>query len=187
MSLFKILWSKHFDLLWQVTSVTAELAPSLNFYQNTHLRGSLFLKRKDGRDTARKNDCSDTSYLRCNTGPFVAVNRGEARSGEIGNIFYDILEKRKTQVLLNSFLQISDRSSSFQNKIQLENRCSKFPLIFHFSMSPRLSCVIVQQTWRGTWYTTAFYCKNFGVKIYFSFDTQGKRLDVSVLGCFSYL
>lgn len=158
MSSLKIIWSKHFDLLWQVALVTAELSPSLNFHQNTHLWGSLFLKKKDGRDFARKNDCSDTSYLRCNTGPFVAVNRGEARSGEIGNIFYDILEKKATtpQVLLNSFPQISNRSISFQNKIQLENSCSEFPLIFHFSVSPRLSCVIVQHTWRGTWYLIFF-------------------------------
>lgn len=60
-------------------------------------------------------------------------------------------------MLLNSFSQISDRSSSFQNKIQLENSCSEFPLIFHFSVSPRLSCVIVQHTWRGTWYSTFFF------------------------------
>lgn len=95
MSSLKIVWSKHFHLLWQVASVTAELSSSLNFYQNTQLWGSLFLKRKDGRDFARKNDCSDTSYLRCNSGPFVAVNRGDTRSGEIENIFYDILGKKK--------------------------------------------------------------------------------------------
>lgn len=63
-------------------------------YQNIHLQLSLFLKRKGGKDIVRKNDCSDTSYLRCNTGLFVALNRGEARSVEIGKIFYDILEKK---------------------------------------------------------------------------------------------
>lgn len=66
------------------------------FYQNIHLQLSLFLKRKGGKDIARKNNCCDTSYLRCNTGLFVAVNRGEARSVEIGNTFYDILEKKTT-------------------------------------------------------------------------------------------
>lgn len=92
MSSLKIVWRKHFDLLWQVASLTAELSSFLNFYQNIHLWGSLFLKRKDGRDFARKNYCSDTC-----TGPFLAVNRSEARSGEIGNIFYDILGKKKTK------------------------------------------------------------------------------------------
>lgn len=63
---------------------------------------------------------------------------------------------KKTEVLLSPFLKVLDRSSSLQDKIQLDNSSLKFHSAFHFSVSPRLSCVVVQHTWRGTSYSVFF-------------------------------
>lgn len=43
-------------------------------------------------------------------------------------------------MLLGPFLQISDRSS-LQAKIQLENNCSEFHLVFHFSEAFLYNCI----------------------------------------------
>lgn len=80
MSLFKTVRSKHFHVSQHRIVQSSIVTFPKFFYQNIHLQLSLFLNRKGGKDIARKNDCSDTSYLRCNTGLFVAVR--EVRRGQ---------------------------------------------------------------------------------------------------------
>lgn len=81
---------------WQVAWVTVELAPSpVFFYQSIDLQLSLFLNRKGGKYIIRKYNCPHASCLRCNTCLFVAVNRCETRSVEIGNTFYDVFGKTR--------------------------------------------------------------------------------------------
>lgn len=85
-----------FKQMWKMLGSIgcSRTATFLTFFlnQSIHLQLSLFLKRKGGKDIARQCNSSVSSYLGCNTGLFVAVNRGEAGSREIGNTFYDIPE-----------------------------------------------------------------------------------------------